>query len=69
MPEREPAALWESALEGGEQETGQLADKIVALARSWAGDDPERLREAARILGTTPYLGEEARIVGGEGAA
>jgi hypothetical protein len=50
--------LWEEALEG--VNTDQLADKIVALARLWAGDDPERLRDAGQILARTEALkGEE----------
>lgn len=61
MAGREPEALWTEALEG--PNTDLLADRIVALARSWAGNDPERLREAGRILAGTPALGEVPREV------
>jgi hypothetical protein len=54
MTGHEPAALWETALEG--PDTNRLADEIAALARSWAGNNPQRLEEAAAILARTPYL-------------
>ena len=54
MSTLEPEALWETALEGPDPDS--LAREIVALARSWAGDDPERLREAERILAKSRYL-------------
>lgn len=58
MSTSEPEALWEQALEG--PDTDSLADKIVALALVWAGDDPERMKEAERILAKSRYLeGEE----------
>jgi hypothetical protein len=39
-----------------EKSTDTLADQVVELARIWAGNDPERLREAEQILATTRYL-------------
>jgi hypothetical protein len=60
-------ALWESALDGEEGEEGEefsdsLADQIVAQALSWYGRDPERLREATRVLAKTPYLASEPEL-------
>lgn len=54
MSGHEVPALWETALEG--PDTDNLAAEIVILARIWAEDDADRLREAARILAQTPYL-------------
>jgi hypothetical protein len=58
---REPAALWEQALEG--PNVDQLADDIVALAVNWADGDPEELKKAElildRVLAQTNYLGDE----------
>jgi hypothetical protein len=53
---REIPALWEEALNGRPDTVDTLAGKIVALALAWAGGDPERLKQAARILARTPYL-------------
>ncbi len=52
----EPAALWEEALQEQEEFENRLADEIVTLARYWAADSTEQLREAERILARTPYL-------------
>lgn len=54
MPDREPGALWEEALEG--PDTDRLADAVAALAVNWAGGDPERLKDAERILARSRYL-------------
>ncbi len=56
MADREPAALWEEALQEQEEDENRLADEIVELAWRWAGGDAERLKQAERILTQTPYL-------------
>ena len=56
---REPDALWEQALQEQEEEDLQaerLAKKVTVLAMLWAENDPSRLKEAERILASTPYL-------------
>ncbi len=53
----ETPALWESALEGPEDDTTDLlADEITTLALNWANGNPQRLKDAEHILATTPYL-------------
>lgn len=56
MADREPAALWEQALQEQEESTDRLADEIVALAVRWANGNARKLRQAERMLARTRYL-------------